>query len=94
MQEMKDVHRGHAILTRISGGNLNSGSFVGSFTAWKIEPNNSYRAVLQGASSQSFGSAEEACAAAMREAREELDVVLDKQSRFQGINKTPHTSGF
>lgn len=81
MQEMKDDHRGYSILARISGGGLNGGPFVGSFTVWKIEPNNSYRCVLQGASSQSYGAAEEACAAAMREAKERLDVVLDKPCR-------------
>lgn len=77
MQEMKDDHRGHSILARISGAGF--GHFVGSFTVWKIEPNNSYRGVLQGVSSQSFGAAEEACAAAMWEAKELLDAVLDKQ---------------
>jgi hypothetical protein len=78
MQEMKDDHRGHAIITILSGPDLNVGPFLASYAVWKIEPNNSYRAVLQGAVSDAFSISSEARAAAMLEAKEKLDAVLDK----------------
>ncbi len=78
MQEMNDDHRGHAIITSVSGPSLRSGPFVASYTVWKIEPNNSYRAVLQGALEQSFEDSEEARLMAMQEAKGTLDAVLDK----------------
>jgi hypothetical protein len=78
MQEMKDDHRGHAIITSVSGPDLNVGPFLASYTVWKIEPNNSYRAVLQGAVSSTFSVSSDARAAAMQEAKEKLDAVLNK----------------
>ena len=79
MQEMKDDHRGHAIITSVSGPNLNSGAFVASYAVWKIEANNSYCAVLQGALSNTFDASDEARSEAMVEAKVKLDAVLDKQ---------------
>ena len=78
MQEMKDDHRGHAIITSVSGPNLNSGPLVASYAVWKIEPNNSYHAVLQGALSNVFEASEEARSAAMLEAKNKLNAILDK----------------
>lgn len=79
MQEVKDDHRGHAIITSVSGPDLYAGPFIASYTVWKIEPNNSYRAVLQGALSDVFKVAEHARVAAMIEAKEKLDGVLNNQ---------------
>ncbi len=78
MQELKDDHRGHAIITSVSGPDLNAGPFIAFYTVWKIEPNNSFRAVLQGALSKVFEASDNARAAAMIEAKEKLDPVLDK----------------
>jgi hypothetical protein len=79
MQEMKDDHRGHAIITSVSGPDLKTGPFIASYTVWKIEPNNSYRAVLQGALPNAFEASESARAGAMLEAKEKLDTILNKQ---------------
>ena len=79
MQEMKDDHHGHAIITSVSGPDLNAGPFVASYTVWKIEPQSSYRAVLQGALTKAFPVSSEARAAAMTEARERLDEVLKQE---------------
>jgi len=78
MQELKDDHRGHAIITSVSGPNLNSGPFIASYTVWEIKPNNSFRAILQSALSKVFEAPDDARAAAMIEAKEKLDAVLDK----------------
>ena len=77
MQQMKDDHRGHAIITSVSAPDLNAGPFVASYSVWKIEPNNSYRAVLQGAVSPVFNTENDARSVAMQEAKKELDAVLD-----------------
>ena len=75
MNEFNDDHRGHTIFTHASGPR--NGPFEGSYSAWKIEPNNSYRGVIQGTVAGVFKSTESAFAAAMVEAQSRLDKVLD-----------------
>ena len=73
MPTIGDDHRGHAIFTHASG----PGPFVASSSTWKIEPNNSYLAVLQGTLPGVFSTADEAHGAAMADARNRLDELLD-----------------
>lgn len=77
MEKIKDDHRGHAIVPRVSMANSNIESFGSSYTILRIEPNNNYRGILDGVLSQSFCTEEEALAAAMKKAKEQLDAVLD-----------------
>ena len=77
MQELTDDHRGHTIVTSASGPNLELGPWVASYSAWKIEENNSYRAVVQGALPGTYQSAEAAHAEASLESKEQLDRILD-----------------
>lgn len=79
MQEMKDDHHGHAIITSVSGPDMNAGPFVASYTVWKIETRNSYRAVIQGALTKAFAAPSDARSAAMTEARERLDAMLKQE---------------
>lgn len=74
MEDLKDDHRGHTIFTHASGPG--EGPRVASYSAWKIEGNNSYRAVIQGTLPGVFPSVDKAHAAAMAEAKRQLDVVL------------------
>jgi hypothetical protein len=78
MLQMKDDHRGHAIITGANGPNLEAGPFISSFSVWKIEPHNSFRAVLQGSLPKTYESSELAMEAAMEEAKKQLDAVLDE----------------
>lgn len=75
MESFKDDHRGHTIFPHASGPS--TGPFVASYSAWKIEPNNSYRAVVQGTLDCTFQTQEIALSAAMSEAKKNLDNVLD-----------------
>ena len=75
MQQFPDDHRGHTIFAHASGPTV--GPWVASYSAWKIEPNNSYRAVVQGTVSGVFPSTEGAHAAATIEAKSRLDALLD-----------------
>lgn len=75
MAEFQDDHRSHAIFSHASGPS--AGPWVSSYSAWKIEPNGSYRAVVQGTLLGVFQSVESAHAAAIAEARNRLDALLD-----------------
>ena len=77
MQEFKDDHRGHAIFTHASGPSR--GPWVASYSAWKIEPNNSYRAAISGTLSGVFQTTDKAHGAGMAEAKRSLDALLDKE---------------
>ncbi len=77
MKELADDHRGHTIITTVSGPIINSEPFVASYSVWKIEKNNSYRAVIQGSLSNIFQSSESARVAAVLEAKEKLDEIID-----------------
>lgn len=79
MQELKDDHRGHVIITHASGPYLTEGPFIASYSVWKIEPNNSYRALVQGSLPTEFQTTESARSAATLEAKEKLDAVLDAE---------------
>jgi len=74
MQELENDHRGHTIFLHASGPA--PGPWVASFSAWRIEPNNTYRAVIQGAASGVFDSVNSAHYAAFAEARARLDDLL------------------
>ena len=75
MQQFPDDHRGHTIFAHASGPTV--GPWVASYSAWKIEPNNSYRAVVQGTVPGVFPSTDGAQAAATIEAKSRLDALLD-----------------
>jgi hypothetical protein len=75
MELFKDDHRGHTIFPHASGPSV--GPFVASYSAWKIEPNNSYRAVVQGTLVGTFQTKEVALSAAIEEAKNSIDNVLD-----------------
>lgn len=75
MQEFPDDHRGHTIFTHASGPSR--GPWIGAYTAWKIESNNSYRGVLQGTVKGEFSSVDAAHAAAKAEAKNRLNALLD-----------------
>lgn len=77
MQQFPDDHRGHTIFAHASGPA--NGPWVASYSAWKIEPNNSYRAVVQGTLPGVFQSTQDAQAAAVAEAKSRLDAVLDSK---------------
>ena len=79
MQELTDDHRGHTIITSVSGPSLNSGPWVASYSAWEIEENNSYRAVAQGTLPGTYQSTEIARAEASLEAKKQLDNILDSK---------------
>lgn len=76
MESFKDDHRGHTIFPHASG--FSSGPFVASYSAWKIEPNNSYRAVVQGSLVGTFPTQVSAISAAITEAKNCIDKVMDK----------------
>lgn len=80
MNKMEDNHRGHSISTHVKRSNLNSGPYIASYVIWRIDPNNSYHGVLSGNLKQSFDNSNDADSAAMKEARKELDAILDKDS--------------
>jgi hypothetical protein len=75
VQQFQDDHRGHTIFLHASGPT--GGPWVAAFSAWKIEPNNSYRAVVQGALPGVYPSVERAHAAATSEAKSQLDALLN-----------------
>lgn len=77
MAEFKDDHRGHTIFPHASGPL--AGPWVSSYSAWKIESNNSNRAVVQGTLPGVFQSVESAHAAAISAAKIQLDALLDKK---------------
>jgi hypothetical protein len=75
MKEFQDDHRGHTIFAHASGPL--SGPFVGGYSAWRIEANNNYRGVLQGATAETYPTHEAAISAATSEACRKLDDLLD-----------------
>ena len=75
MQTSPSEHRNHAIFTHASGPT--GGPWIASYSAWKIEPNNSYRATIQGMLLGVFPSIQEAQSAAAAEAKMRLDQLLD-----------------
>ncbi len=75
MQQFPDDHRGHTIFAHASGPT--GGPWVASYSVWKIEPNNSSRAVVQGTVPGVFPSTDGAHAAATIEAKSRLDALLD-----------------
>jgi hypothetical protein len=75
MTEFKDDHRGHTIFPHASSPS--QGPWVASYTAWKIEPNNSYRAAVQGTIPGVYQSIEIAHTAAVADATSRLDMLLD-----------------
>lgn len=77
MNDLKDDHRGHTIFTHASGPT--GGPWVASYSAWKIEPNNSYRAVSQGTLAGVCQSVGEAHAQAISEAKRKIDVLLSER---------------
>lgn len=75
MQQLSNDHRGHTIFAHASGPTC--GPWVASYSAWRIEPNNSYRAVIQGTVLGVFLSTEDAQDIATTEAKQRLDTLLD-----------------
>lgn len=75
MQQFPDDHRGHTIFAHASGPT--EGPWVASYSAWKMDPNNSYRAVVQGTVAGVFLSTDGAHAAATIEAKSRLNALLD-----------------
>ena len=74
MNDLANDHREHTIFCHASG--FSNGPFVASFSAWRIEPNNSYRAVTQGTLPSVFDTREAAFAAALAEAKLCIDKLL------------------
>lgn len=75
MAQFPDDHRGHTIFPHASGPTV--GPWVALYSAWCIEPNNSYRAVCQGTLPGVYQSPEKAHAAAVAEAKRSIDALLD-----------------
>ncbi len=75
MQQFPDDHRGHTIFAHASGPT--GGPWVASYSAWKIDPDNSYHAVVQGTVPGVFQSTDDAHVAATIEAKSRLDALLD-----------------
>ena len=75
MESFKDDHRGHTIFPNASGPT--TGPFVASYSAWRIESHNSYRAVVQGTVDGTFQTKEIALSVAISEAKASLDKMLD-----------------
>jgi len=67
MERFQDDHRGHIIFAHASGPS--SGPYVGSYSAWKIETNNAYRAVVQGTLLAVHQTTQDAHSAANTEAK-------------------------
>lgn len=76
MEQFPDDHRGHTIFAHASGPTV--GPWVASYTVWKLEPVNCYRAVVQGTVPGVFPSTDSAHAAATIEAKCRLDALLDE----------------
>jgi len=77
MSDKNENHRGHTIISGVSGPNLNNGPLVAFYTVWTIEENNSYRAVLQGSLDEVFHTISDAHSASLIKAKYELDKILD-----------------
>lgn len=76
MEQLKADYRGHVVIASASG--YGNSQFYASYTVWKIEPNNSYRGILQGTVDGLHETPDEAHAAAMSAGRVALDAVLDR----------------
>jgi hypothetical protein len=74
MAQFPDNHRGHTIFSHASGPT--GGPWAAFYSAWKIEPNNSYRLTVQGALPGTYKTTAEAQAAAFAEAKSAIDAVL------------------
>lgn len=74
MNDLVNDHRGHTIFCHASG--VISGPFVASFSAWRVEPNSSCRAITQGTLPGVFDTREVAIAAALAEAKLSIDKLL------------------
>jgi hypothetical protein len=72
MQESNETYRGHIIIPSASGPK----EYVGSYSVWLPEPNNSLKTVLQGSLSGQYSTIEEACNAAIVEAKIAIDNIL------------------
>lgn len=77
MEKLNDDHRGHAIVTHASGPYVSKGPYIAFYSVWRIDSNNSYRAVIQGHLPTKFETSESAELAAITEAKTQLDAVLD-----------------
>ncbi len=77
MEPFSDDHRGHTILTHASG--FTTGPWVASYSVWKREPINCYRAVVQGTVPGVFASVDGAHESAAIEAKGRLDALLDSK---------------
>ncbi len=76
MEELGDSYRGHVISAGASGPT--EGPWKASYIVLKIEPNNSYRLILQGSLLlDGLQAIEGARSAARLEARTKLDSMLD-----------------
>ncbi|MBE7216609.1 hypothetical protein MK852_21695 [Shewanella benthica] len=72
MQKNNEMYRDHIIIPSASGPK----EYVGSYSVWLPETNNSFKAVLQGSLSGQYSTIEDACNAAIVEAKIAIDNIL------------------
>jgi len=74
MTQFPNDHRGHTIFEHALGPT--GGPWTAHYSAWRLEPDNSYSLVANGALPSVYKTIEEAQSAAALEARRAIDALL------------------